>query len=156
MLNDEIQGTPPLLLDAMLGRLARWLRLMGYDAAYIPDTDDREVVRQARAESRVILTRDRGLVRRRGITALLIDSQRLDDQIKEVQANIGPPPKPVTARCGVCNTPLKTLPRNSAQSRVPPYIWRTKDAFTECPGCRRVYWNGTHWSAIQGRLNGDE
>lgn len=150
---DEIlQGPPPLLLDAMLGRLARWLRLMGYDAAYLADTDDLEVVRLARAEARVILTRDRGLAKRSGIRAILIDSQRLDEQIAEVSAQFGPPREPVIPRCGVCNTPLVELTRHAAQARVPPYVWRNQHAFTECLNCRRVYWHGTHWDAIQDRL----
>jgi uncharacterized protein with PIN domain len=151
-MNEMMQSPPPLLLDAMLGRLARWLRLMGYDAAYLPDTDDIEVVRQARAEARVILTRDRGLARRSGIRAILIDSQCLEEQITEVRQHLGLPSEPITARCGVCNTPLCDLAHHAAQGRVPPYIWRTQAAFTECTHCRRVYWHGTHWDAIQHRL----
>src|SRR5688572_18107200 len=106
-MENSVKVAPPLLLDAMLGRLARWLRLMGYDAAYIPDTDDIEVVRQARAEGRVVLTRDKGLAQRSGITSILIASQRLDEQILEVRQVFGLPPAPVTARCGICNTPLE-------------------------------------------------
>ena len=152
-MTENVTGyAPPLLLDAMLGRLARWLRLMGYDAAYLADTDDVEVVRQARAEARVILTRDRGLAARQGIRAILIDSQALDEQIAEVKQHVGPPQEPLLARCGVCNTPLELLPREAAQGRVPPYIWRTQHDFSVCPGCHRVYWPGTHWVAIQDRL----
>jgi uncharacterized protein with PIN domain len=151
-MNETLQSPPPLLLDAMLGRLARWLRLMGYDAAYLPDTDDIEVVRQARAEQRVILTRDQGLARRSGIRAILIDSQRLEEQIAEVRQQFGMPPEPITSRCGKCNIPLRDLAHHAAQGRVPPYIWRTQAAFTECSSCRRVYWHGTHWDAIQDRL----
>lgn len=151
-MDETMVGPPPLLLDAMLGRLARWLRLMGYDAAYLADTDDVEVVRLARAEARVILTRDRGLARRSGIHVILIDSQRLDEQIVQVSTHFGPPRQPVIPRCGVCNTPLAELTRPAAQGRVPPYVWRTQGAFTECPNCRRVYWPGTHWDAIQDRL----
>ncbi len=99
----------PLLLDAMLGRLARWLRLMGYDAAYLADTDDIEVVRLARAEGRLVLTRDRGLATRRGIDAMLIDSQTLDEQLAQVAEEIGGAPEPVTPRCAVCNVPLAAL-----------------------------------------------
>jgi len=152
-MSEILQEPPLLLLDAMLGRLARWLRLIGYDAAYLPDTDDIEVVRLARAEARVILTRDQGLVKRSGIKALLISSQRLDEQIAEVREHFGLPPEPVIARCGVCNTPLRDLPTQAAQSRVPPYVWRNKSNFTECPNCHRVYWPGTHWDAIQDRLS---
>lgn len=149
---EQFSSVPPLLLDAMLGRLARWLRLLGYDAAYLADTDDIEVVRQARAEARLILTRDRGLAARRGVQAMLIDSQAIDEQIRQVQDSIGLPPEPVTPRCPVCNTPLEPLSREAAQGRVPPYVWRAHTVFRACPGCHRVYWNGTHWAAIQGRL----
>jgi uncharacterized protein len=151
-MSEMMQDPPPLLLDAMLGRLARWLRLMGYDAAYLADTDDIEVVRQARAEARVILTRDRGLARRNGVRAILIDSQSLEEQIAEVRQHFGAPQEPIMARCGVCNTTLRDLVHHAAQGRVPPYIWRTQAAFTECTHCRRVYWHGTHWDAIQHRL----
>ncbi len=151
-MNEPLAGAPPLLLDAMLGRLARWLRLMGYDAAYLADTDDIEVVRQARAEARLILTRDRGLAARQGVWVMLIDSQTLDDQIAQVRARLGPPPEPLTLRCAVCNTPLRPLVHAAARGRVPPFVWRVQQEFSECPGCFRVYWPGTHWSAIRGRL----
>ncbi|HEC23782.1 MAG TPA: hypothetical protein ENI95_12790 [Chloroflexi bacterium] len=152
MTEDRNSGTPPLLLDAMLGRLATWLRLMGYDAAYLADTDDIEVVRLARAEARVLLTRDRGLAARRGVRAILIASQSLEEQLAQVIREIGPPPEPITPRCSVCNTPLEPLPREAARERVPPYVWRTQQTFTYCPGCHRVYWPGTHWAAIQRQL----
>ena len=145
-----------LLLDAMLGRLTRWLRLMGYDAAYLADTDDLALVVLARAESRIILTRDRGLAGRRGIRSILIESQQLDEQIAQVRAEIGPPPDPVIPRCGACNTPLEPLDRNAALGRVPPYIWRSHSLFTHCTGCHRVFWPGTHWQAIQRHISGDE
>ncbi len=144
-------SAPPLLMDAMLGKLARWLRLMGYDAAYIPDTPDREVVAKARAESRLILTRDHGLTERRGAWTHFIDSQVIEEQVAQVQTEIGPPPEPLVRRCSECNTPLEDLPHAAAQERVPPYVWRTQEKFTHCPECRRVYWPGTHWGGIQGR-----
>ncbi len=150
-MGDSAAG-PPLLLDAMLGRLARWLRLIGYDAAYIADTDDLEVVRAARAESRLVLTRDRNLAARRAIDALLIESQTLDEQIEQVVGALGLPPRPARPRCGVCNVPLEGISPEAARSRVPPYVWRTETDFSECPACRRVYWPGTHWQSIQARL----
>jgi uncharacterized protein with PIN domain len=146
---------PPLLLDAMLGRLARWLRLMGYDAAYLADTDDIEVVRLARAEARLILTRDRGLAARRGVQAMLIDSQAIDEQIRQVLERLGPPPEPNAPRCAVCNRQLEVISKEAAESRVPPYVWRSHTSFRSCPGCHRVYWNGTHWTAIRDRVNRD-
>ena len=84
--------------------------------------------------------------------AVLIDSQSLDEQLAQVKAEIGPPAQPLVPRCSVCNSPLQSLNREAANGRVPPYIWRTKKAFKYCPGCHRVYWAGTHWTAIQQQL----
>lgn len=148
----DIVNPPPLLLDAMLGRLARWLRLMGFDATYLPDVDDLVLVRHARAEGRLLITRDRGLAARRGVETLLLDSQDLEGQLEEVLTALGPPSTDAPPRCTVCNEPLEDLPRSAAKGRVPPYVLRTQQAFAQCPVCRRVYWPGTHWEAIQQRM----
>jgi uncharacterized protein with PIN domain len=152
----DVSDNPPipLLLDAMLGRLARWLRLAGYDAAYLNDADDLELVRVARAEGRLLLTRDVELARRRGVRALLIESQQVDEQLDEVRSAIGPPPEPVTPRCAMCNAPLGPLARAAARERVPPYVFRSQQEFSQCPTCRRVYWPGSHWQAIRRRVDG--
>ena len=150
----SVADTPPrLLVDAMLGRLARWLRLMGYDTAYLADTDNLALVHLARAEDRLILTRDRGLALRRGVRVILIDSQRLPEQLRQVKDQIGSPSQNVIPRCGVCNSPLEPLTHEAARGRVPPYVWRTQETFTQCAGCRRVYWPGTHWKAIERQLH---
>lgn len=146
------QSAPPLLLDAMLGRLARWLRLMGYDARFIADTDDLVLVRVAKAESRLLLTRDGPLARRRGVQTLFIHSQDVNEQVAQVLREIGRPPEPVTPRCAGCNAPLESLSKEAARERVPPYVWRAHDSFTHCPECRRVYWKGTHWQGIQRQI----
>jgi uncharacterized protein with PIN domain len=143
---------PRLLIDAMLGKLARWLRLMGFDATYLPDVDDIVLVRHARAEGRLLITRDRGLASRRGVEALLIDSQDLEGQIDEVLGALGAPPEDAQPRCTLCNEPLEEIPRSAVEGRVPPYVWRTQETFSHCPTCRRVYWQGTHWEAIQEQV----
>lgn len=143
---------PRLLLDAMLGKLARWLRLMGFDATYLPDVDDIVLVRHAMAEGRLLVTRDRGLAARRGVDTLLIDSQDLDGQLNEVLSVVGAPPTDATPRCTLCNEPLEDLPREAAKSRIPPYVWHSQETFSQCPACRRVYWPGTHWDAIQEQM----
>jgi uncharacterized protein with PIN domain len=124
---------------------------MGYDVAYLPSSDDLTLIRMARAERRVILTRSRKLTMRGGTQALLICSQMLDEQIAQVKAQIGSPPEPRTSRCAICNVPLVPLSREAAQSRVPPYVWRTTEDFSACSVCHRVYWPGSHWQAIQER-----
>lgn len=151
----ESQMPPRLLADAMLGRLARWLRLAGYDTAYLADTDDLAVIRLARAEDRLILTRDAGLASRKGVEALMIDSQQVEEQAAQVREAVGPPGENAFSRCSVCNEPLDPLNAEAARDRVPPYVWRTQQRFMTCPTCRRVYWPGTHWQAIRRRSSSE-
>ena len=143
-----------LLVDAMLGRLARWLRWMGYDAAYWRDGSDDDLIAAAKAEDRLIITRDRALAGRRSVKAVLIAAESLDEQILEARAALGGAPEPFT-RCGECNGVLLDLPREAAAELVPPYVWQTQTHFRRCSICGRVYWKGTHWPALNGRLEQD-
>jgi uncharacterized protein with PIN domain len=133
-----------LLLDSMLGRLAKWLRLMGYDAAYETDADDLHLARRARSENRVLLTRDHELAQRRGLHTLLITSQDLEEQIEQVKETFGPPPDAALSRCSLCNVPLETVSPVEIADRVPPYVLRTHDTFRRCPDCAKIYWAGSH------------
>lgn len=147
-----------LLADAMLGRLAKWLRILGYDTAYLADTDDYAVMRLARAEDRLILTRDLALAERRGVRALLIDADGLEEQLSQVYDVVGPPPEPSLSRCPVCNHRLVAADAELVARRVPPYVQRTQDHFSYCADCERVYWQGTHWRrmrALVARLRDD-
>jgi uncharacterized protein with PIN domain len=141
-----------LLAAGMLGRLARWLRLLGYDTAYDNSAADVELARRARAEGRVLLTRDRELANRRGLRVLLIQSEALEEQVQEVRTALGPPPHPPLSRCAVCNTALATIAPDEIADRVPPYVLRTQTEFQHCPGCERVYWPGTHLHKMRERL----
>jgi uncharacterized protein with PIN domain len=146
---------PRLIVDAMLGRLARWLRLAGYDAEFWREGSDEELIVVAHDAGRLIITKDRGLAGRRGVRALLIHADDLDGQIVEARAaltGLGPVPKPFT-RCGECNGLLRELQHAEAESLVPPYVWHTQTQFWRCERCGRVYWKGTHWPGVEGRLN---
>ncbi|GAB4477830.1 MAG: Mut7-C RNAse domain-containing protein [Anaerolineae bacterium] len=142
---------PALLVDGTLGRLARWLRLAGYDVAFLRSTDHSVVMREARAAQRVIVTRDQALARRCALPVILIRGHEVSEQLGEIERELGRAAPPHT-RCAVCNTPLKAISREAAQPRVPPYVWRTQQAFHECPNCRRVYWQGSHWQGIHRQL----
>lgn len=138
--------------DTMLGRLAKWLRLLGYDAAYENEIDDWELVRRAGYEDRMLLTRDREIMKRwqvvRGrVKASLVTADKVDDQLLEVIGRFGLRPQP-EARCPEDNSVLKPLPREEARDRVPPYVFQTQEDFRACPVCRRVYWKATHWEKI--------
>ncbi len=155
---DELiaKAAPPrLLADAMLGRLAKWLRLAGYDTAYWRAGSDEELIVAARTEGRLILTRDHQLAGRRGVWALLVHSETLDAQITEVRAALGGAAQPFT-RCPECNASLADLSHAAAADLVPPYVWHTQTQFRRCPDCDRVYWKGTHWPALAARLTEDE
>ena len=103
------------------------------------------------AEGRLILTRDAGLASRKGVDALMIDSQQVEEQLAQVRDMVGPPGEDAFSRCSVCNVPLDRLSAEAARGRVPPYVWRTQRRFMTCPSCHRVYWPGTHWQAIRQR-----
>ncbi len=141
-----------LLADCMLGRLAKWLRLLGYDTAYENDATDHELARRARAEGRVLLTRDHELAGRRGLDTQLIRSEQLEEQVEEVRRALGPPPEPSLSRCSVCNGTLQEVPRREVADLVPPYVLETHDAFRRCKQCGRVYWSGTHVDGMDEEL----
>jgi hypothetical protein len=138
----------------MLGRLARWLRLLGYDTAYENDATDHELARRARGEGRILLTRDQQLSNRRGLETLLIQSQELAQQVQEVREGIGPPPDPSLSRCSICNVVLEDLTAEDVVDRVPPYVLKTHRKFRHCPRCGRVYWSGSHVETMDEQLEG--
>ena len=136
----------------MLGTLARWLRILGYDTIFDPALDDHQLARLALAQDRVLLTRDRALSQKRGVRTLLIESEQLDDQIRQVLADLQLEPGRSFSRCPVCNELLEPIDREAAQNRVPAYVARTHETFKHCPGCGRVYWRGSHWQQMDEHL----
>ncbi|MGQ9585635.1 MAG: Mut7-C RNAse domain-containing protein [Anaerolineae bacterium] len=148
----SLPDEPTFLLDGMLGRLARWLRILGYDAAFEANSQDAHLVRRARAEGRILLTRDRGLARRRGVRTVLIEAEHLEGQLGQLQRELGLAWEDRPPRCLVCNEPLEPMPRDQAWGLVPPYVFVRHSCFYLCPSCERVYWSGTHWQDVEERL----
>ncbi len=146
-----METLPRLLADAMLGKLARWLRLLGFDVEYAP-VDDHALAARARAEGRVLLTRDHGLAARRGLSVLLVTSEVLDEQLRQVLDTLGYPDERTRPRCMQCNVPLEPLSPTEAAAYVPPYVVRTQTRFRRCPRCGRITWPATHWTGIRERL----
>jgi len=145
--------------DNNVGKLAKWLRMMGYDTRFFNSGDDSRMIAIALAEGRVILTRDTQIMRRRVITsgqlkAILIQGDEPEQQMCQVidSLNLDCQFKPFTI-CLECNQPL--LPRSKEQVKdlVPPYVFQTQVQYVECPTCHRIYWRGTHWQAMTGKLN---
>jgi len=133
------------IADAMLGSLAKRLRLLGFDVLYDHTFADNEILRLALEQGRVILTRDTGLAARPlARNHVLIKSDHVDDQIQQVLEVFSPLAAGPLTRCSVCNQQLFPLDRDSARDRVPEHVLRTVTKYLECRGCGRVYWEGSH------------
>jgi uncharacterized protein with PIN domain len=143
---------PRFVADGMLGRLARWLRALGYDTLYFRDAPDRRLLAIALADRRRLLTRDAALARRAREAGLLVRAEVLDTQIREVAAACGLAARRALSRCLECNALLVAATRDEVRSRVPPYTFATRDRFWTCAECGRVYWAGTHVVGIRRRL----
>jgi uncharacterized protein with PIN domain len=144
-----------LLADSSLGRLSRWLRLLGHDTAYWRGDADRSFLRTAEKEGRAVLTRRRDiLTRQHPGTVLFVESDRVEDQIAEVlrKLNVKPDPCAFFTRCLECNVSLGPVEREDVRERIPEYVYRTQHEFLFCPGCGRVYWPGTHRERALAKL----
>ena len=146
------------IVDHNVAKLARWLRMMGYDATVFDQPDDWQMIRTALAENRIIITKDTGVVKRRVITsgklrALLVSSDEPEKQIQQVIETFQLDSSKPLSLCLECNIPLVVVNREDIKDRVPPYVYQTKSQFVECPVCHRVYWQGTHWAAMTRTLS---
>jgi uncharacterized protein with PIN domain len=140
------------LLDRMLGSLASWLRMLDADTLYGRDADDRELLERARAENRVLLTRDRELAesaRGRGVEAHLLGPGDVAAWLADLHRNLGLPLEPKFERCSLCNgAPLRAATPEDLAGKG--YVPRGGPGpFWTCPDCGQVYWEGGHWRNIQ-------
>ncbi len=146
------------IVDHNVGKLAKWLRMMGYDTLFFSGSDDSGMIATALAESRVLLTRDTQIVKRRLVTtgrlkAVLIGSDKPELQLKQVigALNLEINFKPFSL-CLECNQPLIEKSKEQVKERVPPYVFKTQKQYMECLSCHRIYWRGTHWRAMTKKL----
>ncbi len=143
---------PRFVADAMLGRLARWLRILGYDTLYDASWPDAHLARLARAEDRILLTRDLGLASRRGLRVLVVADEDLPSQLDQLHRELGIGAVAPLSRCLVDNELLEEIPKDRAWGQVPPYIFCTQEWFRLCPACNRFYWRGTHWERMHALI----
>lgn len=132
--------------DVMVGKLARWLRVLGVDVLYDPSLHDQDLVGLARRERRVLLTRDRPLARQPGEPPrLLIESDDFRLQLRQVVRSFGlDPAARLFTRCIECNYPLEWALPEEVRERVPPYVFATQTSFKRCSACDKIFWGGTH------------
>lgn len=138
----------------MLGRLATWLRLLGFDSSYGSHLSGRAIIRHARSEDRILLTRDHKLLRQQNLPPLLyIASDHFREQLRQVIDSfaLASSARPLR-RCSRCNVLLVNVDKDSLRGQVPTYTFETQSQFSRCPSCRRVYWPATHLDLVQREL----
>jgi hypothetical protein len=142
------------IVDSMLGKLAKRLRLLGYDTFYDPDLDDSEILKISKAEERHIVTRDRGLVKIHGAKAFLIKSTDLNIQLAEIArlAKIKLDERVSFSRCSECNSPVREVSKEEVKNIVPKLVYESLDKFSYCPKCKKAYWQGTHYEKLLKEL----
>lgn len=141
---------PRFVLDVHLGTLARRMRLLGLDTAYRNDADDPELVAQGAAERRVVLTRDRGLLRRRALVAGgYVRGSDPDEQLADVLDRYDPPLAP-WSRCPACNGDLAAVAKADVEHLLRPGTRRSYARFSRCLACGQVYWRGAHAGSLHG------
>ncbi len=143
------------LLTKELGRLAKWLRLLGYDTEYTGEHKASTLIIRALQEGRILITRNHRLPEARGVKALVIENEKIREQVLEVMKllKIKPASAMMFRRCIICNTGLAPAAKERIKDRVPEYVFQTQEDFVTCPKCRRVYWQGTHWGNVRDTLN---
>ncbi|MDD5712858.1 MAG: Mut7-C RNAse domain-containing protein [Smithellaceae bacterium] len=148
----EAKGKPKFLVDSTLGRLPKWLRILGYDAVYQETGTDEEFLTRAAREGRLALTRKKNLAEP---GAMIVVHDRAGEQIGEVITRLGLVPRRELffSRCLVCNEPLQRIEKKDVATAVPPYVWENVEEFLKCPHCGRVFWPGTHKERAIDYLN---
>lgn len=135
------------ILTKELGRLARWLRILGFDTAYFTQEKESSLIIKALQEDMVILTRNARLGRHAGIKMLHIKSDYVKEQLQQVakELSLKPDKSLMFSRCILCNKILARTEKGKVKDEVPEYVFKTQNDFAACPQCRRIYWQGSHW-----------
>ena len=154
-LSQRPPGRVRFVADAHLGGLARLLRMAGFDTIYRNTLNDAEVEAIAVDEARAVLTRDRELLKRRGIDyGCYVRAQKSEDQLREGvdRFRLAERMRPFTL-CLSCNAPLRPVAKADVLDRLPPRVAATQDEFSTCDCCHRVFWKGSHWQRMAGVLD---
>lgn len=138
---------PKFLATEEVGRLAKWLRLMGYDAASMPASSLPPLYARAHNEGRVIVTRNTRIVGGSLVRVIQVRSQQLEGQLRQLmdEGLLRLDDNALFTRCDICNVPVEPIEKAQAKDRVPPHVAHTQQQFWTCPSCRRIYWAATHW-----------
>jgi hypothetical protein len=143
-------SAPRFVADVMVGRLAKWLRIAGFDVLYSNRFTDEELVALSLQQGRILLSRDTRLLVRRAVRHFIyLEMENVQAQLEHVFRVMGTPTLPgVLTRCLTCNKILEQVPRDQVRDRVPPFVFETQSQFKCCPSCNKIYWAGTHRQTV--------
>ena len=141
----------------MLGKLSRWLRMLGHDVKYFPIADDNKLAEMAKQEKRILLTRDRELVQRAtklGVKSVLVEATEEANKLAFLAEHFGFKLEIDlrVSRCPKCNAELKIVTKEEVADEIPEATSRYYSEFWKCTGCGKVYWQGAHWKKIEKTL----
>jgi uncharacterized protein len=150
LLSPQETGHPRFIADVMLGKLAKWLRIAGFDILYSNKFSDDELAARSNAEGRILLSLDtRLLVRKTVKEFIFLKSQNLQEQIKQIlEATHSEGLSSLLTRCLSCNETLIDTSRDSVRDRVPEFVYQTNLHYKICPKCQKVFWAGTHRKSV--------
>lgn len=133
-----------------MGRLCRWLRILGYDARYFLEMNVAEILITSLREERIILTRYAKFGEHRGARIVNIESDFVKEQLAQVtvELKITPDEDAMFSRCTLCNEEVVEIEKDKVKDRVLQYVYDTNEDFSICPACSRIYWKGTHWGNV--------
>lgn len=141
------------LADAALGRLARYLRMLGYDVVYLRDRGGAAALRETLRSGRTLLTRRRDLASRDDVEVYWVEADAVAEQLAATARHFGLRFTPEAMnRCLECNEPLTAVNKAEVEEALPPHVRKTQEKFARCPNCGRVYWPGTHYARAVARL----
>jgi len=144
------------LCDQMLGSLAKWLRLIGFDTFYAnAEMNDDELIEVAKKEDRIVITRDEELIvriKKQKLPIAEINTTDVDEQLKIVLKNVSIDQKNVLSRCSVCNNKLDEIEKKDVQGKVPERVFKNNERFWFCKRCDKIYWMGTHYDKITNKI----
>lgn len=138
----------------MVGRLAKYLRMAGYDVLYTNTASDNQIIKKARETDRIVLTRDSLMLTRREfkkgtVKYLFIKDDKLKNQLNQIKSDLKILLKPNLVRCIECNRKLIKVKKEDVKNKVPPYVYKTQQNFLYCKKCDKYYWRGTHYDNIR-------
>lgn len=142
------------ILTKELGRLAKWLRILGFDTEYFNQDNASSLIIQALRDNRIIITRNHRLPKSAGLKILLLKAQNLKEQLAQVlkALQITPLSDMMFSRCIICNETLVDIDKEKVKAKIPEYVFKTQQDFITCPKCQRIYWQGTHWGNVSTTL----